>query len=175
MVEYTVYEPRYAADDPIERAERLVFVKDSFRWWAAIFPALWLIVKGLWLELVAFVVAIGALTWGLQALGAHDSVSGTLVLIAQILFGFEAGTIESAALERRGWRRVGWIEGRNRAESEYRFFADWLPAQPTMQPRSPDLFSGPMPKGPISGLAGTALQTARDAASRWRQRIGSGA
>ena len=23
MVEYTVYEPRYAADDPIERAERL--------------------------------------------------------------------------------------------------------------------------------------------------------
>ncbi|HEX7532174.1 MAG TPA: DUF2628 domain-containing protein, partial [Methyloceanibacter sp.] len=157
MVEYTVYEPRYAADDPIERAERLVFVKDGFRWWAAIFPALWLIVKGLWLELVVFLVAIGALTWGLQALGAHDSVSGTLVLIAQILFGFEAGTIESAALERRGWRRVGWIEGRNRAESEYRFFADWLPAQPTMQPRSPDLFSGPMPKGPISGLAGSAL------------------
>jgi hypothetical protein len=175
LVEYTVYEPRYTADDPIERAEQLAFVKEGFHWWAAIVPAVWLIVKGLWLELGVCLVVIAALTSGLDALGVNASVGGSLLLIAQVVFGFEAGTIESAALERRGWRRVGWVEGRNLAYSEHRFFADWLPSQREAQPRSPDLFSGPTPKGPISELAETAMRTARDAASRWRQRIGSGA
>ena len=167
MVEYTVYEPRYTADDPIERAEHLVFAKDGFHWWAAIFPALWLMVKGLWLELAVCLVVIAALTWGLEALSVTDSVGGTLLLIAQVVFGFEAGTIESAALERRGWRCVGYVEGRNLADSERRFFAGWLPSQHEAQPSS---YVGPMPKGPIAGLAETAMRAARDAASRWRQR-----
>ena len=71
MVAYTVYEPRYTADDPIERAEQLVFVKDGFHWWAAIFPALWLMVKGLWLEFAACLVVIGLLAWGIKALGVN--------------------------------------------------------------------------------------------------------
>ncbi len=167
MAEYTVYEPRYTADDPIERAERLVFVKDGFHWWAAIFPALWLMVKGLWLELAVCLVLIGALTWGSEALGISDSVSGTLLLIAQVVFGFEAGTVESAALERRGWRCVGWVEGRNLTDSERHFFTDWLPSQREALPRP---YVGSMPKGPLAGLAETAMQTARDAASHWRQR-----
>jgi len=170
LAEYIVYEPRYTADDPIERAEHLVFIKDGFHWWAAIFPALWLMVKGLWLELLVCLVVITGLTSGLEALGVHGSVGGTLLLIAQLVFGFEAGTIESAALERRGWRCVGYIEGRNLAGSERRFFADWLPSQREAQPRSPDSYAGPMPKGPITSLAETAMRNARDAASRWRQR-----
>ena len=91
MVAYTVYEPRYTADDPIERAEQLVFVKDGFHWWAAIFPALWLMVKGLWLEFAACLVVIGLVTWGIKALGVNDSVGSMLLLIAQVVFGFEAG------------------------------------------------------------------------------------
>ena len=170
MAEYVVYEPRYTADDPIERAEHLVFVKDGFHWWAAIFPALWLMVKGLWVELAICLVVIAALTSGLEALGVTNSVSGTLLFIAQVVFGFEAGTIESAALERRGWRCVGWIEGRNLAESERRFFTEWLPAQRDGQPGAADPYAGPMPKGPIATFAETAMRTARDAASRWRQR-----
>ena len=170
MVAYTVYEPRYTADDPIERAEQLVFVKDGFHWWAAIFPALWLMVKGLWLEFAACLVVIGLVTWGIKALGVNDSVGSMLLLIAQVVFGFEAGTIESAALERRGWRYVGYVEGRNRADSERRFLAEWLPSQREAQPRSPDSSAGPMSKGPVATLAESAMRTARDAASRWRQR-----
>ena len=169
MAEYTVYEPRIPAADPVDRAEQLVFVKDGFHWWAAIFPALWLIVKGLWLELLVCLVVVAALTSGLEALGVNGSIRGTLLLIAQVVFGFEAGTIQGAALERRGGRRVGYIEGRNLADSERRFFGEWLPSQGYAPAGS---HAGPMPKGPVAAFAETALRTARDAASRWRQPSG---
>jgi len=167
LAEYTVYEPRYTTADPLERAEHLVFVKNGFHWWAAIFPALWLMIKGLWLEFGLCLLVIIALTWGPQAAGVNDSVGSTLLLIAQILFGFEAATIESAALERRGWRNVGWIEGRNRDEAERRFFTEWLPAQHEMPL---PLDEGPPPGGSLATLAGTAVRSAREAAYRWRQR-----
>ncbi len=164
MAEYAVYEPRYTADDPIERAEHLVFVKDGFHWWAAIVPAVWLMIKGLWLELAVCLLAIAALTWGLESLGVDGSLGGSLLLIAQLIFGFEAGMVESAALERRGWRRVGYVEGRNRSDCERRFIADWLTAQ--RDAPSP-AYTGPMPKGPIASLAEMAMQRTREAASRW--------
>jgi hypothetical protein len=169
LAEYTVYEPRIPAADPVDRAEQLVFVKDGFHWWAAILPALWLIVKGLWLELLVCLVVVGALTSGLDALGVNGSVGGTLLLIAQLVFGFEAGTIQSAALERRGWRQVGYVEGRNLADSERRFFADWLPSQSYALAGS---YAEPMPKGPVAAFAETAMRTAKDAAFRWRQPSG---
>lgn len=169
MAEYTVYEPRIPTADPVDRAEELVFVKDGFHWWAAIFPALWLIVKGLWLELLVCLVVVGALTSGLEALGVNGSVGGTLLLIAQLVFGFEAGTIQSAALERRGWRQVGYVEDRNLAASERRFFADWLPSQSYAPAGS---CAEPMPKGPVAAFAETAMRTARNAASRWRRPSG---
>jgi hypothetical protein len=172
LVEYTIYEPRIPAADPIDRAEQLVFVKDGFHWWAAIFPAVWLIVKGLWLELLVCLVVVAALTSGLKGLGVNGSVGGTLLFIAQVVFGFEAGMIQSAALERRGWRRVGYIEGRNLAESERRFFADWLPSQSYASAGS---YAEPMPKGPVAAFAETAIRSARETASRWRQRPGDNA
>ena len=124
-----------------------------------------------------FITLLGgaAVTW---PLAARAQQGGRGRRVAFWLGGAASSDSESqrnAAALRDALRTLGWIEGRNRAESEYHFFADWLPAQHTTQPRSPDLFSGLMPKGPISGLAETAMRTARDAASRWRQRVGSGA
>lgn len=168
MVEYTIYEPRYVTGNPVERGEQLAFVKDGFHWWAALVPAVWLMLKGLWLEFFVCLAVIAALSWGLGAIGVNESVTGALLLIAQIVFGFEAGTVESAALERKGWRRVGWIEGRSLAECEHRFFAEWLPANQHAAPNSPDTYAGPTPKGPLSGLIGAAVAKARDAASRLR-------
>jgi hypothetical protein len=167
LAEYTVYEPRYTAADPLERAEHLVFVKDGFHWWAAIVPALWLMVKGLWLEFALCVLVIVALTWGPEAAGVNDAVGSTLLLIAQILFGFEASTIESAALQRRGWRSVGSVDGRNLADAERRFLTEWLPAQHEMPLGPHDVAP---PSGPLATLASTAVKSARDAAGRWRQR-----
>ena len=167
MAEYIVFEPRYTAADPLERAEKLAFVKDGFRWWAALFPAIWLMVKGLWLEFALCLLVIAALTWGLQTVGANDAVGSFLLLAAQVVFGFEASTIQSAALERRGWRNVGWIEGRSRDEAERRFFTEWLPAQHQM-PLA--LHEGAPPAGPLASITSAAIKGARDAADRWRHR-----
>ena len=70
-------------------------------------------------------------------------------------------------IERRGWRQVGYIDGRNLADGERRFFADWLPSQSYADP-----YAEPMPKGPISAFAETAMRSAREAASHWRQPAG---
>jgi hypothetical protein len=129
VVVYNVYEPPYARGSVPERAERIVFVRDGFHWLAAIFPALWLLVKGLWLELAVFIGAVFLLTWGLEALGAVPAVSGILLIILQIVIGYEASAIQGAALERRGWRLAGTMVGRELSECERRFFESWLPSQ----------------------------------------------
>ena len=130
LVAFNVYEPPVGAGDRLDRGERLVFVKDGFHWLAALVPVIWLPVKGLWLELLVFLVGVGVFTWALEMLGVNDELVSTLILIIQIVIGFEATNIQGAALERRGWRMAGAIVGRNREECEVRFLATWLPQQP---------------------------------------------
>ena len=133
MIVFSVYEPPQMSGDRADRAERLIFIKDSFVWAAAIFPLVWLPLKRLWLELFAFIALVTALTWGLQAMGAPAALGALLLLIVQIVLGYEAGAIQGAALERRGWRFAGTVAGRDRLECERRFLENWLPAQPADQ------------------------------------------
>lgn len=137
MVVYNAYEPPYVQAPALERGERVAFVRDGFRWLAAMFPAVWLLVKGLWLELVVFLLAVGGLSWALEALGAAPAIVGAVLIIVQIVFGYEAGAVEGAALERRGWRLAGTMVGGDQAECERNFFASWLPAQSDMPTGGP--------------------------------------
>jgi hypothetical protein len=145
VVVYNVFEPPFSLGSVPERAERIVFVRDGFRWMAAIFPALWLLLKGLWLEFVVFIGAVVALTWGLEALGAAPTVGGIILLILQIVLGYEASAIEGAALERRGWRLSATMVGRDLTECERNFFQSWLASQANVpagdQPMPPPTWS----------------------------------
>jgi Protein of unknown function (DUF2628) len=129
LVVYNAFEPPVAQGPAIERAERVVFVRDGFHWLAAIFPAVWLLVKGLWLEFIFFVVGVVLLSWALEAIGVASAIVGAVLIVLQIMIGFEAGTIQGASLDRRGWRLAGTTVGRDQAECERNFFASWLPAQ----------------------------------------------
>ncbi len=106
-----------------ESAEQLVFVKDGYAWLAALVPPLWLLWKRMWLEFAIYVGGTGLLVWLLTSAGATD-VGNALLLIIQIVFGFEAGALYSASLERRGWRLVGTVSGRNAEDAERRFLED---------------------------------------------------
>ena len=90
------------------------------------------------------------LTWGLEAVGRPAAlVSGTLVLIAQILLGFEAGTLEGAALERRGWRlRRHGRRPQPRSNASAASSTSWLPAQPADAAPARRPIFGPMATGP---------------------------
>ncbi len=73
------------------------------------------------------------LVWLLTSAGATN-VSNALLLIIQIVFGFEAGALYSASLERRGWRLVGTVTGRNAEDAERRFLEAWLPTRTEIPP-----------------------------------------
>ncbi|CAN1723570.1 DUF2628 domain-containing protein [Hyphomicrobium sp. 1Nfss2.1] len=126
MVIYTVHEPPNASANRLESAEQLLFVKDGFSWLAALLPAVWLLWKRMWLELIVFIALAGLIVWVFTALGAPDLGNGILFAI-QVLFGFEAGNLNSASLERRGWPLVGTVSGNSREDCERRFLEVWLP------------------------------------------------
>jgi Protein of unknown function (DUF2628) len=128
LLTYTVHEPSDPPPDRIDRAERLVFVKDGFSWMAALFTPIWLIVHRLWWPLLGYAILAGVVL----RLGASlDSNWAGLVLVAlHVLVGLEADTLRRWQLERRDWRIVGSVSGRNAEECERRFFEMWLPTQP---------------------------------------------
>ena len=138
MVTYTVHEPPNVSANRLESAEQLLFVKDGYSWLAALVPPLWLLWKRMWLELAIYVGGIGLMVWALTSIGAPNTTSA-LLLIIQIVFGFEAGALYSAALERRGWPVVGTVTGRNAEDAERRFLEVWLPTRTEVPPADPML------------------------------------
>jgi Protein of unknown function (DUF2628) len=166
LVVFTVYEPPDVARDPIDRATHLAFVKDRFTWTAAILPPLWLLVKGLWLELALFLAGAALLTWGIEAAGATSELSAVVLTIIQIVIGFEAGLIQATALERRGWRYVGTVAARNQDQAERRFFETW-------QPGEPPAFDSTGPGGPDASWSATMVRNAKDGLARGRRLVGA--
>jgi hypothetical protein len=166
LVTYSVHVPPNVSASRLESAEQLVFVKDGFSWLAALVPPLWLLWKRMWLELAIFVGGTGLMMWALNALGAAD-LANALLLTAQIVFGFEAGALYSAALERRGWRLVGTVSGRSSEDAERRFLEVWLPtrteipAAAATDPFAPSRTAGTWTR--------TALGQAKDVLARGRR------
>jgi hypothetical protein len=111
----------------IERAEGLLFVRDGFSWRAALFSPFYLLVRGEWRALAAYVVVATVLSLLLSAVGAKsDWIVWTFVLL-NLLTGFEASELKRWSLDRAGWQEVGSVSGRGRDEAERRFFEAWLP------------------------------------------------
>jgi hypothetical protein len=164
VVIYTVHEPPNAAADRLESAEQLVFVKDGFSWFAAALPPIWLLMKRMWLEFALYLGGTGLLVWGMTAAGAPNTAN-VILLIVQIVFGFEAGALYSAALERRGWRLVGTVAGRNSEDCERRFLEVWLPTHTEIPARASIAAPATTPQSWVQ----SALARTRDALARGRR------
>ena len=74
---------------------------DRFSWFAALVPPVFGMVHGLWLELIAFVVALALIVLAATWLGADAGFWLYALLAAWI--GFEAGALRRRALRRRGF------------------------------------------------------------------------
>ena len=154
VVTYTVHEPPNAAADRVDRASDLLFVKDGFHWLTALCPPLGFISKQLWLELLGYVLIVGAVVGLLSWAGLNPSWIALLVAALNFYLGFEISSFERNNLDRNGWLTIGSVTGRNLSECERRFFETWLPDQPiitaaksqAMQAR-PDRSSGGWPFG----------------------------
>ena len=164
MVIFNVHEPPNVSGNRLQSAEQLVFVKDGYTWLAALVPPLWLLWKRMWLEFAIYAGVTGLLVWLLASAGATN-VSNALLLIIQIVFGFEAGALYSASLERRGWRLVGTVSGRNAEDAERRFLEAWLPTHTEI----PQTVGAVDPGSARETWAEAALAQAKDALARSRR------
>lgn len=97
MTQFAIYESRFGKPD-----EAPVAIAEKFSWLAALLPPVFFVRHGLWLELVAFVLAIVALDFAGSYIGS-GAVFWLYVLIAAWL-GFAASSIRRTALKRGGWR-----------------------------------------------------------------------
>jgi hypothetical protein len=150
LLTFTVHEPPNPPADRIERADRLVFVKDGFSWMAALFAPLWMLVHRLWWALLGYIVAIVALRLAQRFGGLTEGTVGLVTFGLNLLIGFEADTLRRWALDRKGWHMLGAVSGRNRDECERRFFDGWLPTQPILRPSESDI-SAPRRRWPLIG------------------------
>mgnify|MGYP000866695914 CR=1 FL=1 len=124
---YTVHEPPARGASLVARAESLVFVRDGFSWMAAIFSPVYLLVRGEWRAFFVYLVLAFLLAAGLQEMGAHPSWMGWMLLMLNIVMGFEMSELRRWSLARRGWRQIATVNGTGQDEAERRFFEKWLP------------------------------------------------
>jgi len=133
MAVYTVHEPSRHSADALADAERCVFVRDGFSWWAFLLAPLWMLWHRMWLVLLAYIALAAVLDAGLAALGASSAAITFVGLLLALLVGLEASTLRRFTLRRRGWQSVGVVSGEDLEDAERRFFDAWL-WQPRGQP-----------------------------------------
>jgi hypothetical protein len=147
MSVYTVHQAPTRADTA-SAAERFVFVRDSFSWWAFLVAPLWMLRHRLWLVLLGYVVVTGAIEFALVRFGASGTAIALVGLLISLLVGLEASTLRRLALRRRGWSNVAVISGKDLEDAERRFFDAWLrdaPSRRGMRNATPPSPSGGAP------------------------------
>lgn len=136
MAIFSVHLPAGAA--PETAADRAVFVRDGFAFWAVLFGPLWFLRHREWLGLVGWLV-IAALITVTESWLAPATAAGFELILA-IATGVVANDVRRLTLTLRGFRETGVVEGDSREAAERRFFDVWLVRpQPVPPPASPVL------------------------------------
>ena len=96
----------YAIFDPKPGRPALpAAVPEKFSWLAALLPPVFLALHGLWLELVAFVLAFVALVLATRVVG--DDATFLLYVLGVVWLGLAAPGLRRHALQWRGWSHRG--------------------------------------------------------------------
>jgi Protein of unknown function (DUF2628) len=126
MPTFTVHAPPPKQGETASAPERFVFVRDGFHFWAFLLAPLWLLWRRLWLALLGYLVVSAVLALMLFLLGVSTRVQWPASLLVSLLVGFEATTLWRWTLERRGWKTLGFVVGKDRESAEQRFYAAWV-------------------------------------------------
>jgi hypothetical protein len=110
----------WPADDP-----DVALVSESFSWFALALPALFALWHRLWLGLAAYAAMVAALAGAAAFFELSGAVEALIGLGVAVVVGASANDWRRWTLERQGYRLVAVAAGRNLAEAEHRFFANW--------------------------------------------------
>jgi hypothetical protein len=141
---YTVHEPPRQPAGAAPDAARFGFVRDGFSFWAFLLAPCWMLWHGMWLVLLAYLIAIGVVFSSMVVLGASSVALAVIGLLVAILVGLESSTLRRFTLKRRGWRSVAVVSGRRLEDAERRFFDNWRREPPDAPPAS----AAPLPSAP---------------------------
>lgn len=130
MSAFTVHEPPITGGSKLERAESLRFVGEGFSWAAALFSPIYLILRGEWLALTLYIAGAIALSAALSLVGASEPWFAWMLILLNVVMGFELSEIKRWSLGRAGWQQIATVSGRGQEEAERRFFDLWLPTLP---------------------------------------------
>jgi hypothetical protein len=122
MATYSVFEPAMHGDNAARHADRYFFLRERFNFAAFLFGPLWMIWRRLWLVLLLYVAAVGALEYGLRRLGIPAGERVAVFVLIQFLVGLEAAALQRWTLVRRGWRDCGIVVADDLELAERRFF-----------------------------------------------------
>ena len=130
MASYTVHIPPEGAPRTLEAADRMVFVRESFSFWALLFPFIWVLVNRMWLVFLGLLALVLALQLIMTGLDLRDGAVAAVFICAQFLFAFEANALRRWSLQRKGWTILAVVSGRNLPECEEKVLAWWLAGKP---------------------------------------------
>jgi len=149
MAIYTVHLPPEATT-PETVAEKAVFVKEGFSFFAFAFTGLWLLTKRLWLMTLIYIAVLGLVIAAFTLLGLPRPAFGFITLLMGILVGLEGHEWQRRKYERLGWVHAGTVSGPSLEECERRFFKNWTAQQGAARPVLP-----PSPSVPPTGATAT--------------------
>jgi hypothetical protein len=130
MTVYTVHAPVPRRNETVTDPDRFVFVRDGFHFWAFVFGPLWLLWHRLWLVLLLYLVATGAIQVTLWKLGISAGTRFTVGVLIALLLGLEAASLRRWTYARRRWGNLGLVVARNMESAERRFFDFWVTRRP---------------------------------------------
>lgn len=126
MAVYTVHGPAsYYGSDVRTVPDQLVFVRDSFYFWAFVGTFLWLLWHRLWLALIGYISLIIVAEIAMSAAGVDSGTRFLVMVVIALLLGLEAGSLRRWKLSRRKWRQLDIVVADSEEAAERRFFERW--------------------------------------------------
>jgi hypothetical protein len=129
MPVYTVHAPVAGGTQARSAADRFVFVRDGFHFWAFVLGPLWLAWHRLWLALIGCIAVWVGVVVALSQLQASTGTRFAVMLLIALLMGFEAASLWRWTVSRRKWRQLDVVVADDEETAERRFFDRWAANQ----------------------------------------------
>lgn len=129
MPVYTVHASVADGAETHRAADRFVFVRDGFHFWAFVLGPLWLAWHRLWLALFGYIAIMAGVEITLSQLHTGAGTRFTAMFLIALLMGFEAASLQRWTRSRRKWRQLDIVVADDTESAERRFFDRWASVQ----------------------------------------------